>query len=127
MDRGQPKCLAIAFQNPGHRYGLEILAWPFVVPDQLSEQSLVITVDGFQVGKFFVGPGEKLLECGISSELTQSGNAVIVFDIPNAERPSRITASPENRTLGLAFKRLKLLRYLERPIEFANNDLPAPT
>ena len=105
--------IELLFRSPGTRYGVEILAWPFTVADRLPSQTLEVSVADIWIDKFYVRPGQNLLEFDIPAEATLVGRAIMRLDLPDAARPCDVTTSPESRTLALAFRRLKLKRYLE--------------
>jgi hypothetical protein len=110
---GHQSIIALPFAMPGARYGIEILAWPFIAGDKLPGQTMHVSIGETRIHTFHVGVGQQLLECEISSELTQAGKAIIRFDLPDATRVSDLVASPDGRILAMAFRRLKLKRYLE--------------
>jgi hypothetical protein len=107
---GKQSTVAITFAKPGDDYRIELLMWPFVVPDKLPQQTLTMWFSGILIGKFYLGPRQQLLECEIGSDLTQCGDGTLRLDLPNAARPCDLGVSGDNRTLALACKRLKLIR-----------------
>jgi hypothetical protein len=109
---GHRSTIALPFGLPASRYAVEILAWPFVVPEKIPAQTMHATIADTLLKTFHVIGGQNLLEFEIPSELSQAGEAIISLDLPVATRPSDVTSTPDGRRLAFAFRRLKLKRYL---------------
>jgi hypothetical protein len=109
---GKRSSIAIAFAAPGKAYSIELLAWPFTVPNQIRSQDLVVSLLDIVLGRFTLGPRQHLVECGVPSDLTVHGVQTLWFDLPNAARPCDVGVNRETRMLGLACKRLKIRRVL---------------
>ena len=112
---GTHSTIRLPFACPGGRYRLELLLWPFVVRDKLESQTLSVSISGMLIGKFYPSRGQQLLEMEIPSELTQCTEAILRFDHPEAARPRDLGSAPDGRMLALAFRRLRLRRYLDTP------------
>jgi hypothetical protein len=112
---GTHSTIRLPFAYPGARYRLELFLWPFVVRDKLEGQTLSVSISGMLIGKFYPSQGQQLLEMEIPEELTQSAEAIIRFDHPDAARPSELGDGNDGRMLALAFRRLRLRRYLDTP------------
>ncbi len=110
---GTESTIAVTFASPGSRYGLEVLAWPFIVPDKLLSQTLEVWVSNLLIGRFHANAGHQLFECVIPPELTQARGAIIRFKHSDAARPSDFSLNQDNRMIALAFRRLRLNRYLD--------------
>jgi hypothetical protein len=116
---GRQSTIVLPLAAPGARYGIEILAWPFVSGGKIPGQTVRTWIGSTLIHTFHVRSGQQLLECELSSEVSQAGIAIIRFELPDAASPHDIDAtSPDGRILGLAFRRLKLKRYLETPAAF---------
>ena len=113
---GTDSTIAVNFDKPGSRYGLEILLYyAFVVRDRISSQTLAISISDMLIGKFYPIGRQELLECDIPPELTQSGEAIIHFHHPDAARPIDFGISGDTRRLAVAFRRMRLKRYADNP------------
>jgi hypothetical protein len=110
---GKESTVAIKFANPGHRYRVELLAWPFTVPDKLPHQTLVVWLADVLIGTFYLGPRQHLIECDVSPELSQTGSTILRLELPDAARPLDLGVNGETRVLALACKRLRLRRQIE--------------
>jgi hypothetical protein len=110
---GDSSSLALAFKQPEARYRLEILAWPFVVPDKIPAQTLFVSLEDTQIGKFNVRGGQNLLECDIPAELTTAAQTTLRFRHPDAAKPSDYLPDTGDRVMALAFRRITLRRYLD--------------
>jgi hypothetical protein len=110
---GTESTIVVTFANPGSRYGLEILQWPFVVPDKLPRQTLAISVAGVQIGMFHPTGGLQLLDFDIPPDLTRAGEVIIRLDHPDAARPWDLGVSQETRMLAIAVRRMRLKRYTD--------------
>jgi hypothetical protein len=119
---GKVSELSIGFDKPGTRYKLELLAWPFTVPDKLPAQTLIISLGDARVEKLHIRPGLNFLECDISPELTASPRATLRFDLPDAARSADLVPGGGERVLAVAFRRVVLKRYLPTKVDpFAGN------
>jgi hypothetical protein len=105
---GKQSTICIGFAQPGERYRLELLAWPFTASPQLTDQMLTVTISEIAIGQFSLGPRQHLIECDIPSELTRSGSTTVKLELPSAARPSELGVNKDPRMLGLACKRLRL-------------------
>jgi hypothetical protein len=113
---GTDSTIAVTFDKPGSRYGLEILLYyAFVVRDKIPSQTLAISISDMLIGKFYPVSRQQLLECDIPPELTQSGEAIIRFHHPDAARPIDFGVGSDFRMLAVAFRRMRLKRYTEDP------------
>jgi hypothetical protein len=110
---GKRSSIAIAFAVPGKTYSIELLAWPFTVPNQIKGQDLVVSLLGIVLGRYTLGPRQHLVECRVPSDLTIPGVQTLWFDLPDAARPCDVGVNRETRMLGLACKKLKLRRILD--------------
>jgi hypothetical protein len=118
---GKHSTIALPFGKPGSDYGLEILAWPFVEHERLAFQGVELSISQTPIGRFYLSSGQKLLECDIPADLTLEGEAVLQLDHPNAAKPSHFASSEDGRILALAYRRIRLKRYLEDPNDSASD------
>lgn len=123
---GTTSTIAISFDKPGMPYKLEILAWPFVVPEKLPEQTLIVGIGDTQLTKLYVRGGLGLIECDIPSELTETGQNVLRFDVPDATRPRDVLPEGGDRVIALAFRRVTLMRYLRTKVDPFRKKLTEP-
>jgi len=117
---GCQSTISLPFQAPGSRYGVEILAWPFIAADTLPGQTMHVWIADVLLKTLHVSGGQHLLEFEVPPELTQEGSALIRLDLPDATAVNAITSSPDGRVLALAFRRLRLKRFLETEAELEN-------
>jgi hypothetical protein len=122
---GTESTIAVTFDKPGSRYGLELLLQAFVVHDKIASQTLAISISDMLIGKFYPIGRQQLLECDIPPELTQSGEAMIHLHHPNAARPIDFGKSGDTRMLALAFRRMRLKRYADNSDGHVGTILPA--
>jgi hypothetical protein len=111
-NNGKQATLALSFRSPGARYRIETLAWPYVVANTLPQQTFQVSIGDTLIHTFVVGFGQKLLECDIPGEMTESGHATLRLDFLDAVRPCDVTGENEKRTIAIAFRRLTLKRHL---------------
>ncbi len=123
---GTSSTMSIAFDKPGQRYKLEILAWPFVAPPKLPDQTLMISVGDVQLTKMYVRPGLNFLECEISPEHTETPQTTLHFGLPDAVRACDFHPGAEQRVLALAVRRITLKRCLPAKMDEFGNKLPDP-
>jgi hypothetical protein len=109
---GTHSTILLPFSKPGSDYGLEILAWPFVEHEKIAFQSVELSISQAPIGRFYLSPGQKLLECDITADLTLEGEALLQLHHPNAAKPSHFASSEDGRVLALAYRRIRLKRYL---------------
>lgn len=110
---GKSSTIALPFGHPGKRYWIEILAWPFVVEGRLPDQTLIASFAEVEIGKFYVRPGANLLEFDLSPDLTSLGQGDLHLRHPDAVRACDLVPGADSRMLALAFRRIKVKRYLQ--------------
>jgi hypothetical protein len=113
---GKQATISLKFGVPGARYRVEALAFPFVVANALSQQTVQFSIGDKLIYTFNVDFGQKLLECDIPGDLTGNGHAALRLDFLDAVRPCDITGEKETRTVALAMRRLTLKRRLDTTI-----------
>jgi hypothetical protein len=124
---GVRSAIELTVGEPGSRYGIEIVAWPFVIRGKIPEQRLTIAIGAVQLGKFLVKQGYQTIECDIPPDLTLAGRLTILFDHPDAARPRDLLVNADGRRMAFAFKTVKLKRYLPRPYQACGAGLSAAT
>ena len=116
--KGTSSTLDLPLIEPGSRYTLEMLMWPFVVPDKIPDQSLAILVNDNLISKAFVQPGFNLIECDVPPDCATLSRATLRFDHPDAAKPCDHPGFKDDRVLALAFKTLKLRRQMPQPTTY---------
>jgi hypothetical protein len=108
-------------KSPG-AYVLRIRCAPYLAPDSVRFQRLVILINGKEAGSARL-VADTLLDCEVPwSVLTQSEQLHIALQLPDAVQPSAIGRGEDHRLLGLAVKSLSLLRVAPR----AEQEVPSP-
>jgi hypothetical protein len=107
---GNFSTIELPLRVPGSEYELEILTWPFVVPDKILSQELTILVRGERIVRFFVRGGQNCLETLVPGWLADSGSILVLFQHPDAARPCDFDPGTGDRMLALAFRQIKLRR-----------------
>jgi hypothetical protein len=110
--RGTSSTLELPLIEPGARYALEMLMWPFVVPDKIPDQFLAILVNDNIIAKTVVKPGFNLIECNVPPDCATQSRVTLRFDHPDAAKPCDQPGFKDDRVLALAFKTLKVRRQM---------------
>ncbi|MCA1777889.1 MAG: alkaline phosphatase family protein [Xanthomonadaceae bacterium] len=105
-------CLAI--EHPAGPFRLEIEAIPFTHTSELPEQEIVFSINGLQVDRWVLDQ-PKLQTLTASFRLgpgrdAESQRLCLDFHAPDAAVPAELNVSEDKRELGLAFRRLRLVR-----------------
>jgi hypothetical protein len=96
-------------------YRMLIDLGPFVWPQKLPVQRLMISVNDFEVGDFFIREVTRI-ECSVPWQAIEHHQGfAVTFRHPGAARPRDVSGAPDDREIALAFERLVLCRETEPP------------
>jgi hypothetical protein len=103
---------------------LAVVVTPFPGETPQTEKRIAITVNGRCVREAAIAD-QRLIACQIpASLLAQQTNLTIQFDHPDAQRPSAVSNSPDDRLLAFMFHGLSLLRCVDTPAVTADLSRP---
>lgn len=90
-------------------YVLQLLLWPFIVPGALAEQRLRVLVNETEIADFRVAR-QSFLSCTVpGAMLPGRGDVTVRFLHPDATSPASLGVRDDFRSLGLAFKMIKVV------------------
>lgn len=100
---------------------LEIDWQPFLAPPYRSAQSVLIQVGNHKLSPYLLTQRETA--AFYCQPLEDAGaNALITFEFPNAEPANNLLDTRETRELAVAFRRVRILKLLEKvPLRIDNN------